>query len=82
MTRASKGIGAGTAKGLAEAGAAVEVNDASSRQDTDRIVVEIEHTGGKAIAVYAVSAYRPDGEQMCGKMAARADALVGSHREF
>jgi len=51
VTGASKGIGAGIAKGLAAAGAAVVVNYASSREGADRVVAEIESTGGRAIAV-------------------------------
>ena len=67
VTGASKGIGAGIAKGLAEAGAAVVVNDASSREGVDRVVAEIEHTGGKAIAVQADISHRADGEKMFDK---------------
>jgi 3-oxoacyl-[acyl-carrier protein] reductase len=51
VTGASKGIGAGIAKGLAAAGAAVVVNYASSREGADRVVAEITGNGGKAIAV-------------------------------
>lgn len=51
VTGASKGIGAGIAKGLAEAGAAVVVNYASSKEGADRVVAEIGSKGGKAIAV-------------------------------
>jgi len=51
VTGASKGIGAGIAKGLAAAGAAVVVNYASSREGADHVVAEIEGQGGKAIAV-------------------------------
>ncbi len=51
VTGASKGIGAGIAKGLAAEGAAVVVNYASSRKDAQRVVAEIVQQGGKAIAV-------------------------------
>jgi 3-oxoacyl-[acyl-carrier protein] reductase len=51
VTGASKGIGAGIAKGLAAKGAAVVVNYASSREGADRVVAEITAQGGKAIAV-------------------------------
>lgn len=51
VTGASKGIGAGIAKRLAAAGAAVVVNYASSREGADRVVAEITSRGGKAIAV-------------------------------
>src|ERR1700730_171875 len=53
VTGASKGIGAGIAKGLAAAGAAVAVNYSSSKEDADRVVGEITGNGGKAIAVQA-----------------------------
>ena len=51
VTGASKGIGAGIAKGMAEAGAAVVVNYASSKEGADRVVSEITGKGGKAIAI-------------------------------
>ena len=51
VTGASKGIGAGIAKALAKAGAAVVVNYSSSKQGADRVVAEITGQGGKAIAV-------------------------------
>jgi 3-oxoacyl-[acyl-carrier protein] reductase len=51
VTGASKGIGAGIAKGLAAEGAAVVVNYASSKEGADRVVGEIVRSGGKALAV-------------------------------
>jgi 3-oxoacyl-[acyl-carrier protein] reductase len=51
VTGASKGIGAGIARGLAEAGASVVVNYASDRAGADRVVAEIARKGGKATAV-------------------------------
>jgi len=51
VTGASKGIGAGIAKALGEAGASVVVNYASSKTDAERVVNEIKQKGGKAIAV-------------------------------
>jgi 3-oxoacyl-[acyl-carrier protein] reductase len=51
VTGASKGIGAGIAKGLAAEGASVVVNYASSKEGADRVVAEITGNGGKAIAV-------------------------------
>ena len=51
VTGASKGIGAGIAKGLAAEGAAVVVNYSSSKEGADRVVAEIAGNGGKAIAV-------------------------------
>jgi len=51
VTGASKGIGAGIAKGLAAAGAAVVVNYASSKEGADRVVEEIVKAGDQALAV-------------------------------
>ena len=51
VTGASKGIGAGIAKGLAAAGAAVVVNYATDRPGADAVVSEITKAGGRAIAV-------------------------------
>ena len=42
VTGASKGIGAATAKALAEAGAAVVVNYGSSREGAERVVAAIK----------------------------------------
>ena len=53
VTGASKGIGAGTARALGAAGAAVVVNYASDRNGAQRVVADIEEKGGKAIAVKA-----------------------------
>src|SRR5437660_11405944 len=60
VTGASKGIGAGIAKGLSAAGATVVVNYASSKQGADRVVAEITGKGGKAIAVQANVANQAD----------------------
>ncbi|MGO9471793.1 MAG: SDR family NAD(P)-dependent oxidoreductase [Isosphaeraceae bacterium] len=51
VTGASKGIGAGIARGLGEAGASVVVNYASDRAGADRVVAEVTRKGGKAVAV-------------------------------
>jgi 3-oxoacyl-[acyl-carrier protein] reductase len=51
VTGASKGIGAGIAKALADEGASVVVNYSSSKEDADRVVAEIAARGGHAIAV-------------------------------
>jgi 3-oxoacyl-[acyl-carrier protein] reductase len=53
VTGASKGIGASIARHLADEGAAVVVNYASSRGDADRVVAGIVEVGGKAVAVQA-----------------------------
>lgn len=51
VTGASKGIGAGIAKGLAAEGAAVVVNFGASREGAEQVVAAIKKSGGKAIAV-------------------------------
>ncbi|HWE48565.1 MAG TPA: glucose 1-dehydrogenase [Bryobacteraceae bacterium] len=51
VTGASKGIGASIAEHLAEAGASVVVNYASSKTGADAVVERITAKGGKAIAV-------------------------------
>ncbi len=53
VTGASKGIGAGIARALAKAGAAVTVNYAGSHADATRVVKEIMQAGGRAHAVQA-----------------------------
>ena len=64
VTGASKGIGAGIAKGLAAEGAAVVVNYATSRADADRVVAEIAGAGGKAVAVQADVSKAADVERL------------------
>ncbi|MBN2227582.1 MAG: SDR family oxidoreductase [candidate division Zixibacteria bacterium] len=53
VTGASRGIGAATAKRLAECGAAVGVNYFTSQAPALAVVDEIVRTGGKAVAVQA-----------------------------
>ena len=64
VTGASKGIGAAIAKALAVEGAAVVVNYASSRAGADKVVAEITANGGKAVAVQADVAKKPDIERL------------------
>lgn len=64
VTGASKGIGAGIAKGLADAGAAVVVNYASSKDGADRVVAEISNGGGRAIAVQGDVSKRKDVQRL------------------
>jgi 3-oxoacyl-[acyl-carrier protein] reductase len=51
VTGASKGIGAGIARGLAAAGAAVAVNYAGDRDGAKATVDAIESAGGRAVAI-------------------------------
>lgn len=53
VTGASSGIGSGVALCLAEAGAKVIVNYASSPKGADAVVAEIKEQGGDAIAIQA-----------------------------
>jgi 3-oxoacyl-[acyl-carrier protein] reductase len=64
VTGASKGIGASIAKHLADEGAAVVVNYASSKDGADRVVAEITRQGGKALAVQANVAKQADVERL------------------
>ena len=51
VTGASKGIGAGIAKKMGEAGAKVVVNYGSDKESADAVVAEITKLGGHAISV-------------------------------
>src|SRR5262245_37529267 len=53
VTGASAGIGAGIARRLAEAGAAVAVHYRGGRDEAEMVVARITTDGGKAIAVHA-----------------------------
>ncbi|MBL8849750.1 MAG: glucose 1-dehydrogenase [Planctomycetaceae bacterium] len=59
VTGASKGIGSAIAKHLADAGASVVVNYASSKAGADKVVSDITGNGGRAVAVKA-DVSRPD----------------------
>jgi 3-oxoacyl-[acyl-carrier protein] reductase len=64
VTGASKGIGASIAKHVAEAGASVVVNYASSKAGADRVVEEITSKGGRAVAVQANVAKKAEIERL------------------
>jgi len=55
VTGASKGIGAGVAKSLAEAGAAVVINYATDKAGGEKVAAEIVAAGGRAHLVQATS---------------------------
>ena len=81
VTGASKGIGAGIAKGLAAEGAAVVVNYASSKDGADKTVAEIKAKGGKAIAVQGDVAKAADVERLfteTKKAFGKVDVLVNN----
>lgn len=64
VTGASKGIGAAIAKHLAEEGASVVVNYATSKEGAELVVNEIKKGGGKAVAVQADMSKKTDIEKM------------------
>jgi 3-oxoacyl-[acyl-carrier protein] reductase len=81
VTGASKGIGASIAKHLADEGAAVVVNYASSKQGADRVVAEITSKGGRAIAVQADMSKHADIKRLFAeakKAFGRLDVLVNN----
>src|SRR5437667_2624841 len=81
VTGASKGIGASIAQRLADEGAAVVVNYASSKQGADRVVAEITGKGGRAIAVQADVSKHADVKRLFAevkKAFGRLDVLVNN----
>jgi 3-oxoacyl-[acyl-carrier protein] reductase len=81
VTGASKRIGASIARHLADEGAAVVVNYASSRADADRVVADITRNGGQAIAVQANVAKQADVDRLFAetkKAFGRLDVLVNN----
>jgi len=85
VTGASKGIGASIAKHLAAEGASVVINYASSKTEADRVVGEIAARGGKAIAVQADVARKPDVERLFAetkKAFPKLDILVNNAGVF
>jgi 3-oxoacyl-[acyl-carrier protein] reductase len=81
VTGASKGIGASIAKHLAEAGAAVVVNYASSKAEAEQVVAEITGHGGRAVAVQANVARPADITRLFAEAKAafgRLDILVNN----
>lgn len=81
VTGASKGIGASIARRLAQEGAAVVVNYASSKEGADRVVADIVKNEGKAIAVQADVAKLTDIQRLfveAKKAFGRVDILVNN----
>jgi 3-oxoacyl-[acyl-carrier protein] reductase len=81
VTGASKGIGAGIARALANEGASVVVNYSSSKPGADRVVAEITGGGGKAIAVQGDVAKQAHIERLFSetmKAFGRLDILVNN----
>src|SRR5258705_3140435 len=81
VTGASKGIGAGIAKGLAAEGASVVVNYASSKDGADSVVADIVKAGGKAVAVQGDVSKAADVQRIFAetkKAFGRLDVLVNN----
>jgi 3-oxoacyl-[acyl-carrier protein] reductase len=81
VTGAAKGIGASIARHLAEEGAAVVVNYASSKDGADRVVADIVAKGLRAITVQADIARAADVERLFAETArafGRLDILVNN----
>ena len=81
VTGASKGIGAGIAKHLAAAGAAVVVNYSSSKAGADAVVADILGNGGRAVAAQADVSKADDIRRLFAETKAafgRLDVLVNN----
>jgi 3-oxoacyl-[acyl-carrier protein] reductase len=85
VTGASKGIGAGIAKTLAEAGATVVVNCSTDQKGADAVVSDIVTQGGKAIAVQGSVAKAADVQHLFAvtkKEFGKLDILVNNAGVF
>jgi 3-oxoacyl-[acyl-carrier protein] reductase len=81
VTGASKGIGAGIARELAEEGATVVVNYATSKSDADKVVDEIAKRGGKAVAIQGSVVKKAEVEKLFSeteKAFGKVDILVNN----
>ncbi len=81
VTGASKGIGAGIAKRLASEGATIVVNYASGKDGANRVVEDIIHRGGKAVAVAASVSNEDDVARLfeeVSRLFGRVDVLVNN----
>jgi glucose 1-dehydrogenase len=75
VTGASSGIGAGVARALAAAGAAVAVNYVSGPEMADAVVADIERAGGTAMAVQADVSQEGQVQAMFGAVLGAWDGL-------
>ena len=81
VTGASKGIGAGIAKGLGAEGASVVVNYSSDKAGAERVVAEINGNGGKALAVQGDVSKSADMERIFAeakRIYGKVDVLVNN----
>ena len=72
---ASKGIGAGVAQDLAQAGTAVAIGYAADGDGAERVAAAIEAAGGRAIAVQANVSRAAEVEAMVARIVVRFGAL-------
>ena len=80
VTGAGRGVGAGIAKVLAEAGAAI-VATARTPEQLAQTVAEIEAGGGTALGIQADATSRPDGERVVAQAVerfGRIDILINN----
>lgn len=80
VTGAGRGVGAGIAKVLGEAGATI-VGTARTTEQLTQTVKEIEDAGGKAIGIQADAISRPDGERVVAETIekfGRIDILINN----
>ncbi|WAS96463.1 SDR family NAD(P)-dependent oxidoreductase [Nannocystis punicea] len=85
VTGASKGIGAGIARALAGAGAAVIVNYAGDKAGAERVVADITQKDGKAFAVQADVSKAADVKRLFAeakRVFGRLDVLVNNAGVF
>jgi 3-oxoacyl-[acyl-carrier protein] reductase len=85
VTGASKGIGAGIARALGEAGASVVVNYASDKAGAEKAVADIKAKGGKAVAVQGDVAKAADVKRLfeeTRKAFGKLDVLVNNAGVF
>jgi glucose 1-dehydrogenase len=75
VTGANSGIGEGVAKGLAAAGAAVAVNFVAAPEKAERVVEEIRHANGTAIAVHGDVSREFDVKAMVKRTVKEFDSL-------
>jgi len=81
VTGASKGIGAGIAKALANEGANVVVNYARGKDDAEKVSAAIQRSGGKSITVQADVSKQADVDRLFAetkKAFGKVDILVNN----
>lgn len=85
VTGASKGLGKGIAKSLAEQGAKIVINYRKSKQNALEVVEDIKQTGGTAIAIKADATQQDQVQQMfedIQKQFGPVDILINNVGDF